>query len=184
MRLGRLKRAGCRPRGMASWNVHLDTWAIIEVLFGGRYAKLVAEILRLGGQHPYSLVVSQVALGEAAAVILRGGPDSGRMLLGMLRLLADSRIDPGRCMPPLSPRVLETTRELAAGAPELDTTDTVIAAQAIVDPNSAFLITRDRMLVGNPVIKRYEKAARAQELRNTGLRIVNPVETWPVFGAR
>ena len=116
-RRGKFKRTGCRPRGMASWNVHLDTWAIMEVLVEGEYAKLVAEILRLGGQHPYSLVVSQVALGEAAAVILRGGSDSGRMLLGMLRLLADSRIDPGRCMPPLSPRVLETTRELAAGAP-------------------------------------------------------------------
>ena len=97
-----VRRTGCRPRGMASWNVHLDTWAIMEVLFGGRYAKIVAEILRLGGQHPYSLVASQVALGEAAAVILRGGPDSGRMLLGMLRLLSGSRIDPGRCMPPLA----------------------------------------------------------------------------------
>ena len=156
----------------------------MEVLFVGRYAKLVAEILRLGGQHPYSLVVSQVALGEAAAVILRGGPDSGRMLLGMLRLLADRRIDPGRCMPPLNPRVLETARELAAEAPELDTTDTVITAQAIVDPNSAFLITRDRMLVKNPAIESYEETARKHGLRNTRLEIVNPAETYPVFGAR
>ena len=169
---------------MAAWNVHLDTWAIMEVLVGGRYAKIVAEILRRGDQHPYSLVASQVVLGEAAAVVLRGGPDADRMLLGMLRLLADSRIDPGRCMPPLSPRALETARELTVAVPGLDTTDAVIAAQAIVDPNSAFLITRDGMLVSNSVIKQYEETARAQGLRNTGLEIVNPAETYPVFGAR
>ena len=137
-RQGRLKRTGCHLGGMASWNVHLDTWAIMEVLFEGRYAKIVGEILRRGDQHPYSLVASQVVLGEAAAVVLRGGPDADRMLLGMLRLLADSRIDPGRCMPPLSPRVLETARELADAVPGLDTTDAVIAAQAIVDPNWRF----------------------------------------------
>ena len=179
-----LKRTGCRLGGMAAWNVHLDTWAIMEVLVEGEYADIVAEILRRGDQHPYSLVASQVVLGEAAAVVLRGGPDADRMLLGMLRLLADSRIDPGTCMPPLSPRALETARELAGAVPGLDTTDAVITAQAIVDPNSAFLITRDRMLVKNPAIESYEETARKHGLRNTRLEIVNPAETYPVFGAR
>lgn len=171
-------------RGMALYTVHLDTWAIMEVLFGGRYANLVAEILRLGNQHPYSLVASQTALGEAAAVILRDGPDALSMLLGMFKLVYDSRIDPGRCMPPLSPRVLATAQELAVASPNLDTTDTVMTAHAVADPNSAYLITRDSKLVKNPAIELYEETARAQGLRNTELKIVNPAETWPVFGAR
>ena len=169
---------------MALFTVHLDTWAIMEVLLEGEYANLVAEILRLGNQYPYALVASQTVLGEAAAVILRDGPDADRMLRGMLGLLADSRIDPGRCMPPLSPRVLATAHELAVAVPGLDTTDTVMTAHAVVDPNSAYLITRDSKLVANSAIERYEEAARAQGHRKTKLEIINPGETFPVFGAR
>lgn len=135
----------------------------------------------VGRPGPVLARASQTALGEAAAVILRDGPDAGRTPQGMLRLLADSRIDPGKCMPPLSPRVLATAHELAVVAPGLDTTDMVMTAHAVADPNSAYLITRDSKLVGNSAIKRYEKTTRAQGLRNTEPEIVNPVETFPVF---
>ena len=84
-------------------------------------------------------------------------------------------------MPPLSPRVIATAQELAVAVPGLDTTDTVMAAHAVVDPNSAYLITRDGKLVANSAIERYEETARAQGRRKTKLEIVNPVETFPVF---
>ena len=127
----------------------------------------------------YSLVASQVSLGEAAAVILRRGPGAERMLKGMIALLADCRIEPDRCMPPLDAGVLAAVNELVRLAPELDMTDRVILALA--DPDSAFFITKDQMILNDAGILQYEKESRIQGRRNTLLRIVNPTETYPAF---
>ena len=153
----------------------------MEVLTGGKHADRVESILRRSGPDSYSLVASQVSLGEAAAVILRRGPGAERMLEGMIALLADCRVEPGRCMPPLDAGVLAAMNKLVRLAPELDMTDRAILAHALADPDSAFLITRDRMILNNDEIHRYEKMERSQGRRNTRLRIFNPTETYPAF---
>ena len=86
---------------MAVRRVHLDTWAFMVVLLGGKYANVLIDIMRRSGPGSYSLVASQAALGEADAVILRRGKDAAQIFLSLLALLFDHRIDPGRCMPPL-----------------------------------------------------------------------------------
>ena len=153
----------------------------MEVLTGGKHADRVESILRRSGPGSYSLVASQVSLGEAAAVILRRGPGAARMLEGMIALLSDSRVEPGRCMPPLDAGVLATVNEMVRPAPELDMTDRVVLAHALADPDSAFLITKDQMILNDGGIRRYEKESRRQGRRNTLLRIVNPTETYPAF---
>ena len=166
---------------MEGKRVHLDTWAIMEVLTGGKYADRVESILRRSGPGSYSLVASQVSLGEAAAVILRRGPGAERMLKGMLALLADYRVEPGRCMPPLDAGVLAAVNKLVRLAPELDMTDRVILAHAMADPNSAFFITKDQIILNDADIRQYEKKTRKQGRRNTMLMIVDPTETCPDF---
>ena len=170
----------------------------MEVLTGGKHADRVESILRRSGPGSYSLVASQVSLGEAAAVILRRGPGAERMLEGMIALLADyrvepgrcmppldaianakhdyerARVEPGRCMPPLDAGVLAAMNELVRLAPKLDMTDRAILAHALADPDSVFLITKDRMILNNDEIRRYEKIERGQGRRNTRLRIFNP----------
>ena len=153
----------------------------MEVLTGGKHADRVESILRRSGPGSYSLVASQVSLGEAAAVILRRGPDAARMLKGMLALLADYRVEPGRCMLPLDAGVLNVVQDLVRIAPRLDMTDRVILAHALADPNSAFLITKDQMILNSAKADMYEKKARMSGLRNVPLRIVNPTETYPAF---
>ena len=153
----------------------------MEVITEGKYADHVEPILRRSGPGSYSLVASQVSLGEAAAVILRRGPGAERMLKGMLALLADYRIEPGRCMPPLDAGVLNVVQDLVRIAPRLDMTDRVILAHALADPNSAFLITKDQTILNSTKVGRYEKKARMSGLRNAPLRIVNPTETYPAF---
>ena len=153
----------------------------MEVLTEGKHADRVESILRRSGPGSYSLVTSQVSLGEAAAVILRSGPGAARMLKGMLALLADCRVEPGRCMPPLDASVLATVNELVRLAPELDMTDRVVLAHALADPDSAFLLTKDRTILNDAEIRLYEKEARKQGRRNTMLTIVDPTETYPDF---
>jgi len=154
----------------------------MEVPTGGKHADRVESMLRRSGPGSYSLVASQVSLGEAAAVILRCGPGAARMLEGMIALLADSRVEPGRCMPPLDAGVLNVVQDLVRTAPRLDMTDRVMLAHALADPDSSFLITKDRMILSNSTkVGRYEKKARMQGLRNTRLRIVDPTETYPAF---
>ena len=166
---------------MSTRRVHLDTWPVLEVVFGGDYAADVDEIMRQGNLHQYELVVSQASLGEAAAVVLRSKPDAPRMLRGMLGLLADHRVNVARCMPPLDARVLAVVQDLVGVAPNLDMTDRVIVAHALADPNSVLLIMKDGMVVGNPAILAYEESARAAGLRSAPLDIVNPAETFPAF---
>ena len=161
--------------------MHLDTWPIMEVVIGGEYADRVEGIMRRGGQDPYELVISQAALGEAAAVALRKGPDAARMLDGMFRLLADHRVNIGRCMPPMDAGVLAVVQDLVKVAPEVDMTDRIITAHALADPDSVLLIMRDGIVVGNHAIRAYEEAARGRGMRNAVLKIVNPAETCPFF---
>ena len=111
---------------MQGRRVHLDAWAIMEVLTGGKHADRVESILRRSGPGSYSPVASQVSLGEAAAVILRRGPGAARMLEGMIALLVDSRVEPGRCMPPLDAGVLAALNEMVRLATELDMADRAI----------------------------------------------------------
>ncbi len=146
---------------VAVWRVHVDTWGIVEVIGGGKHAARVESILRQSGPDSYLLVVSQAALGEAAAVVLRRGPDAARLLDAMFALLSDCRVDPGSCMPPVDAAVLAIINELVWVVPELDMTDRIILAIALADTNSSFLITRDRKLVNNPAIVLYEKRLRS-----------------------
>ena len=165
-------------RGMAAQRrVHLDTWAVMDVLVGGKYAKVLVEIMRRSGAGSYSLVVSQAALGEADAVILRRGSDAARMLLALLALLADHRVDPGRCMPPLNASVLSIVNEFVRVAPELDMADRIILAHALADPDSVFFITGDCAMLKNSAAVRYEARLRAQGRRREKLVIIKPSET-------
>ena len=159
--------------------VHVDTWGIVEVLDRGEHAGRVESILRQSGTDSYLLAVSQAALGEAAAVVLRRGPDAARLLDGMFALLSDYRVDPGSCMPPVDATVLAIINELAWAVPELDMTDRIILAMALADPDSGFPTTKDHALVNNPAIILYEKKMRADGMRNAVLRAVNPSETVP-----
>ena len=102
------------------------------------------------------------------------------MLLALLALLSDHRVDPGRCMPPMNAAVLAVVNELVRVAPELDMTDRIILAHALADPDSVFFITGDSKMIGNDPIQLYETRLRMQGRRNKKLVIVRPSETYRV----
>ena len=98
------------------------------------------------------------------------------MLLALLALLADHRVDPGRCMPPLNAAVLSIVNELMRVVPDIDMTDRIILAHALADPDSIVFITGDKALLENKAIRRYEAQLRKQGRRNARLAIVKPSE--------
>lgn len=151
----------------------------MEALVEGMYSDRVKHMLRQGGAESHSLVASQVALGEAVAVILRRGPDSARMLHGLFGLL-DYRVGQGGCMPPLDGAVLVVLNELVAVVPELDMTDRAILAHALADPDASLLVTNDGAMIGNPAIAQYETYLRAQGRRNVKLTVSRPPEAFRV----
>ena len=93
---------------------------------------------------------------------------------------ADCRAGPDRCIPPLSAGAIDVARELADSVPGLKVTDGIILAHAMADPGC---ISRDeRPCAGNnAAIIPCEKKARAEERRNTLLRILDPIEESPAF---
>lgn len=149
------------------------------MLTGGAYADRVESMLRQSGTGSYSLVASQVSLGEATAVIMRRGPRAARMLDGLHALLSDYRVEPGRCMPPLDAVILGVVRDLDHVAPDLDTTDRVILAHALADPHSIFFITRDKAILASSEIVLYEEEARAMGRRKARLAIIDLDGTCP-----
>ena len=136
--------------------------------------------MQRSGADSYSLVVSQAALGEADAVILRRGPGAARMLLALLALLSDHRVDPGRCMPPMNAAVLAVVNELVRVAPELDMTDRIILAHALADPDSVFFITADHAMLQNDNINQYDEYLRKQGRRKARLVVIDPSEAYRV----
>ena len=140
--MGRLEQGRPVP-ATALRRVHLDTWALMAALVGGKFEDHIRRILQHSGPESYSPVASQTALGEADAVILRRGPGAALMLRGLLGLLADYRAEPGRCMPPINGAVLAIIRELVRVVPGLDMADRIILAHALADPDSWFLTTSD-----------------------------------------
>lgn len=163
------------------WRVHLDTWALMVVLLGGNYKDRIERMLRENSLGTYALVVSQTALGEADAVILRRGPDAARMLRALLGLLEDYRVDPAKCMPPVNGAVLAVLNDLTRVVPSLDMTDRIILAHALADPDASFLITGDGMMINNPAIIEYEAHLRRHGRRNTKLTVDHPPKTSLVF---
>lgn len=175
------KAKGTCAAAAALWRAHLDTWAFMVVLLGGKYKERVERMLRESGPSSYVLVASQTALGEASAVILRRGPGAARMLRALLGLLEDYRVDPAKCMPPLDEAVLVILIELIRVVPNLDMTDRIILAHALADPDSSFLITGDSMMVNNPAIIAYEAHLRDHGRRNTMLTVIRPPKTSLAF---
>lgn len=169
-----------RP-GAALWRVHLDTWALMVVLLGGNYKDRIERMLRENNLGAYALVASQITLGEADAVILRRGPDAARMLRALLGPLEDYRIDPAKCMPPMYGAVLSILNDLTRAVPSLDTTDRIILAHALADPDASFLITGDGRMINNPAIIEYEAHLRRHGRRNTKLTADHPPKTSHVF---
>lgn len=136
---------------MSRSRVYLDTWVLVGLVLESRrgrgYFKRIIRRLDVG---TVDVVVPQIVLGEAVAVVMRERPDDGpdliRAMLGEIRDLVDPR-----------DHIPSTTAEIAKLAVSLhddigvEFTDALILGHALCDPHSTHLITNDQELLSNKV---------------------------------
>ena len=149
---------------MSRSRVYLDTWVLVGLVLesrGGRgYFKRIIHRLDAG---TVDVVVPQIVLGEAVAVVMRERPDDGSDLIGVMLGEIRDLVDPKDHMPP-------TTAEIAKLAVSLrndigvEFTDALILGHALCDPHSTHLITNDQELLSSRV------EDIEMEMRNDGER--------------
>lgn len=136
---------------MSRSRVYLDTWVLVGLVLGKRGVKGdFKRTLRKLDAGTIDVVVPQVVLGEAVAVVMRERPgdslDLIREMLDEIRDLVDS-----------ADRMPSTTAKIAGLATNLNNdvgvefTDALILGHALCDPHSTHLITDDQKLLSNKV---------------------------------
>ena len=111
--------------------------------------------------------VPQVIIGEAVATVMRDyGPDEWEGAVGRIMQAVADVADPATCLPPLDTAVAERARRLMSNIKRLTDTDALFAAQALQDPESQKVLTKDRLLTGSGQI-----AEMAREMKENGERL-------------
>lgn len=137
---------------MSRSRVYLDTWVLVGLVLERRgergYFKWIIHRLDAG---TIDVVVPQVVLGEAVAVVMREIPAQNNLdlieeMLGYLRDLVDPKIG----MPPTTFEVASLAMDLSKDL-DLEFTDALILGHALCDPHSTHLITNDQELLSNKV---------------------------------
>lgn len=163
--------------------VYYDSFFPMEVAERGRLAAYSRDLFSRIRRGPYAVAISQVVVGETHAVLMGRYADHARRMESIGRLhaafqetgvYASAGAHGG--LRPIDPKkIMGVMGGLLRRVPELDGTDLVILAVALADPYSAYLFTRDRMLVGNDKIMAYEEDLRKKERRIVRLQITDMV---------
>lgn len=157
--------------------VHYDTVFFMEVVVGGRRAASCRQIFGRIRRTPCAAVISQTAVGEAHAVVIRRYKDPRelekrtRMLTGAI---VESAASPDSGIVPPDPRkIWRIVRDLVYLDRDLIGTDIIILAIALADPLSVRLPTWDSVLLENRRIIEYERKLRRKKLRLVRLLITD-----------
>ena len=158
--------------------VYVDTWYLVAAGSDKRREKSDGDrqFYKLRS-NVFDVFVPQIALGEAVSVIVRDYPDPGDAC-GRLSKMYDavtSVLDPQSCLPPPTMEALKYVQEMKQNDRRLDVTDMLIAAQALADPESQILLTRDNILQHSWAIRDMEKRLRDEGERAERLRIVDGI---------
>lgn len=152
---------------------YLDTYYPLEVVFEGEHKKYVEHLLSQINNSSFGVLIPQIVFGKTASQICekcdrRAGPGP---LLQRLASVMEKYGWTDADMPPPSNESLRMTEELLRVDDRLTGVDAVILAQALADPDSKFLFTRDNTLLNNKAICDYELRLRNDGRRNTRVRI-------------
>ena len=155
----------------------MDTWPLREYVSKkpSKRKKLARTFARLKSG-AYTVRVSQTAIGEAVATIMRDfDEDEWEEVVGRVMRAVAMVADPSTCLPPPGPAAIEMARRILDGAPRMATTDALIVAQALVDPESQKLITRDTLIADSGWLERLEREMREDGRRTKRLKFESHV---------
>ena len=109
----------------------------------------------------YEVKVPQTVVGEAVTTVMRDFETSEwEQLVGRIMRELGNVADPATCFPPLDPTVAAKASEAMRKVRNLTKTDALIAAQAMMDPESQMLVTADNLLLDSTWLKEEEVRMR------------------------
>ena len=116
--------------------VYLDTSVLRDIVSRKRKARKNSKRLFASLKSPvYEVKVPQVAVGEAVTTVMRDFETSEwEQMVGRIMRELGNVADPATCFPPLDPTVAAKASEAMRKVRNLTKTDTLIAAQAMMDP--------------------------------------------------
>ena len=124
----------------------------------------------------YAVKVPQTVIGEAVATIMRDfDPGDWEMVIGKVVRTIGSVADPATCFPPPEPAVAEVAGQMMARVKGLTKTDALVAAQALMDPVSQKLVTKDNLLISSVWLIEEEQRMRRDGERLKHLRFEDNV---------
>ena len=122
----------------------------------------------------YEVKVPQVVVGEAVTTVMRDYDTADwERQAGRIMREVGSVADPATCFPPPDPSVAEKAREAMRAVGGMTKTDALIAAQAMMDPESQKLITADGLILGSAWLADEEARMRGSGERSGRLRFEN-----------
>ena len=115
------------------------------------------------------VIVPQIVLGEAVAIITRDDPeDAPQLIQNVLGSIRDL-VSPESSMPPVTAPVSRIAIKMSRDL-KMDFTDALILAHALNDPHSTYLLTADRKMLSDQVVE-FEENMRSNGKRGRKLRI-------------
>ena len=127
----------------------------------------------------YEVKVPQIVMGEAVTTVMRDyEPDDWEALVGRIMGEVNKVADPATCFPPPDPAVAAKAQEAMRKVKGMTKTDALIAAQALMDPESQKLATTDRQLQSAEWLAKEEIDMRKSGERSKRLKFDEDVYTW------
>ena len=148
--------------------VYPDTWVLRGIVSKNHVERReAARLLARLESGVYVVKVPQVIIGEAVATVMRDfDPDEWEEAVGRIMQAIARVADPATCLPPLDTAVAERARRLKASIKWMTDTDALFAAQALHDPESQKVLTKDTILTGSDELRRI-----AREMKENGERL-------------
>lgn len=154
---------------------YIDSYYLLEVVFGGKNRYDAERILYKASKGSFDVFVLQVVLGEVVSKILVGKKPARHAVCALVDTIEKYNIDVRKRLVPVDKGAFAIMRELRDKDQRLEGTDIMILAHVLHDPDSKFFLTTDRKMINNQMIADYEEEMRRSKRRNTELKITDSV---------
>ena len=161
--------------------VYFDTSVLRDIVSRDRSTRIKSKRLfeKIKKPGAYEVKVPQTVMGEAVTTVMRDyEPADWEALVGRIMDEVAKVADPATCFPPPDPAVAAKAQEAMKEVKGMTKTDALIAAQALMDPESQKLATTDRQLQSAEWLAKEEIDMRKSGERSKRLKFDKGAYAW------
>ena len=161
--------------------IYLDTSVLRDIVSRDRRSRNKSKRLfeKIKKPGAYEVKVPQTVMGEAVTTVMRDYERADwEALVGRIMGEVAKVADPATCFPPPDPAVAAKAQEAMRKVKGMTKTDALIAAQALMDPESQKLATTDNQLQRAKWLVEEENNMRKSGERSKYLKFDKGVYVW------